>query len=476
MAEKERKALFRDNAPMACTGLTSVDGLELSGIEPEGTKRRVLFSYVTSSEAKKASEDPYYFKLAVEDGVGTMIAVDTQEITTDSVLSEGNTVSELAAVTSIPEWVGKTVYPIIALSAPRDSMLVPTLKMGIKTTNSNEAYTKTEISSDIVLSESNVTVTKCEAAITATDGGAVTVTGSVYDNGAWSDYLSLTELRGKTGSKVRFKAVYTVTRIGASVARLDSVTIAFAEGGAHVSGADAAIVISAKDVDMDVSYVRSSLIHSELKDADLSAFVCFSQGISTRDKLEIGVGTGVKQSFALADANINPSTIKCFSGQGRVYDFDYNMVDKSLSFIGAKDEKCYVSYDYNIPAEDWRPMDKGETDRYQQDQDRFSTKFYYTLPDGEDAKHIMAIKYVLTRVPGEAEEALGEATGKNQPFTLAHVTDADHLAIEGAEFSLDNTGKSGILVAPKGTSLTAVYSYKGEAPVVESYITAFNHK
>lgn len=476
MSEKKRTALFRDNAPLACTGVTSVDGFELSGIQPEGTERRILFSLETSTAVKNNPAGTHYYKLTAENGVATMAEATVQNITVDSVLAEGNTVAELATITSIPEWVGETIYPIVAMSAPRDSALAPTFKMGIKTTNSNEAYTKTEISPEIVLSTEKMVITKCEAAVSTEAGGAVAVTGAYYDNGAWSEYMNLTELRGKAGTKVRFKAVYTVTRIGVSKAKLDSVTVSFAQGGAHVSGADATIIISAKDVDIDVAYVRSSLIHQELKDADLSAYVCFSDGIKYREYLELGVGTGVKQVFALADNNINPSTIKCFSGQNRIYDFDYNMVDKSLTFIGTKDEKCYASYEYDIPAEDWQLMDKGETDRYQQDKDLYTTKFYYTLPDGGQAKHIMAIKYILTRVPGEAEESLGEATGKSQKFTLAHTTDADHLTIEGAEFTLDSTGKSGVLVAPKGTALTAVYSFKGEAPVVESYITAFNHK
>lgn len=62
------------------------------------------------STSSTVTSVPEWFKLNIASGVATMSMVATQDLTVDSVLAEGNTVTELSSVTSIPEFAGKSVY------------------------------------------------------------------------------------------------------------------------------------------------------------------------------------------------------------------------------------------------------------------------------------------------------------------------------------------------------------------------------
>ena len=110
----KRTALFRDNAPLSAAGVTSVDGFVIDGIEPAGTRRRVLFSHESSTAAQISSlstqststaSTPSYYKLTI-DGTGkaTETKVDITNITAEAVLENGNTIDELASTKSIPDF------------------------------------------------------------------------------------------------------------------------------------------------------------------------------------------------------------------------------------------------------------------------------------------------------------------------------------------------------------------------------------
>lgn len=241
-----RRAIYIDNAPLGCAG-TTVDGFTLDGVQPTGTDRRIIFAVDKEDGTKR------YVKLAVASGTATEAelkvskattsgateetAVTASDITADYVLSVGNTVTELSTVTSIPAWVGKNVYPIIALIAPEDSASAPTLKLGIKTTTGVDQYEKTEESPAYVLAEEDVDVISVDANVETAGGAACDVSVRFYSGGAWGDYMKLTEAKNVRASKAQFKARYQVTAIdGEDSARVKDAVIVYAASMAKVSG------------------------------------------------------------------------------------------------------------------------------------------------------------------------------------------------------------------------------------------------
>jgi hypothetical protein len=81
-----------------------VNMIDIVGSEPADTKRRFAFKIGDK-----------YVKLDAE---GNAVNLATQAITVNSVLTEGNTAAELTALTNVPAFVGKMVYPVVALYAP----------------------------------------------------------------------------------------------------------------------------------------------------------------------------------------------------------------------------------------------------------------------------------------------------------------------------------------------------------------------
>ena len=101
-----------------CTGMTSVDGFEITGIQPSGTERR--FGVQIDGVWSRIESD------------GTLTELMEQSISADALLHEGNTAEELLALTSVPALVGKKVGLAVALSAPGEDAAMPTAGIGIK--------------------------------------------------------------------------------------------------------------------------------------------------------------------------------------------------------------------------------------------------------------------------------------------------------------------------------------------------------
>ena len=110
-----KKELTYSITPLDCTGASSVTGFTLTSSVPSGTDVRAAFQIGGT-----------WYKL-VGPGSATLSALPTQAITTDSVLAEGNTVAELAAITGIAAFAGQSVNVAIALMAPGDATAMPYL-------------------------------------------------------------------------------------------------------------------------------------------------------------------------------------------------------------------------------------------------------------------------------------------------------------------------------------------------------------
>ena len=118
-----KKALIISTSPKDFSTSLSVNNFSILGNEPANTKRRIVF-YVNGG----------WYKLANNNGTASLAKVPTQNITADSVLNEGNTVAELNALKSVPPFVGRYVYPAVAMYAADGVTTMPSIRLGINYT------------------------------------------------------------------------------------------------------------------------------------------------------------------------------------------------------------------------------------------------------------------------------------------------------------------------------------------------------
>ena len=451
--------LITPNIAWNFSSASSVDGFTIEGTQPVGTDRRAVFII-----------DETAYKLSVENGVGTPVVVTGNDV--DVILEEGNTMAELASVTSIPAWVGKKVTPCFAMYMPQNVPEAPTLKVGIKYAVIENQYAKTEISDEISLADEDVLITDVTISSLISAGNTVEVMASLYNGSAWGEYVPIESIIGLSARKIKIKAVCTVLEIGVGEASLNKVVVYHRDGNQQTSSVTSTVITNTHDLGMTARHVRASIVHDTLKDAVIRAYASLRSNPSRREYYQIGTATGESQTIALTDSGIDPESIKLWSGTNRVYSFDFNLVEGTITLAGTAGTGIYASYDYGFGMETWIPMTADGTQVYDKDKMTYNSAFSYSVPANEAGKNIAAVKFELARTPGTAEEPLGTANGVAQMFYLSHNADAETISIPGAEFSA--SGRLVTLAAASGTNLVATYDYDGTPPVCHSYAIAWN--
>lgn len=468
-----KKGLTYNNTPLDCAAMSSVTGFTLNGTQPSSTDRRVAFKV-----------DGTWYKL-VGAGAATLSALPTQALTDDSVLAEGNTVAELAAITSIPAFVGKSVYVAIAMSAPGDATVLPTLSIVVNGVASTSQTTKSVLSAPITLAVEAVEVVDLAASVIATDGASAAVTVSLQQNGSWSNYLPLSQARRQMATAIQFKADYAVATIGTGSAKVDRVTASYRSNSAPVSGDTAEIISVTEDFDgVGMRFGRITVRHQPLQDAQLGAMIAMRTTPKVRERINIGVGNGNRQTLDLkpqgataVDTGVNHNTIRLWHGAAEVFDFDYNTQLSQVSTTAPDGVTVFASYSYGWEPELWVDMTKGTTQSYD-DPNVQSTEFTYILPSAEAAKGVSAVKVLLKKPGGTVTAAaLGTATGKTQMVVLDHAAKLATVQVASsagtASWSYDESSRILTFVGTKGASLAVSYDWTAETPVVYALVAAW---
>ena len=427
-----RTALLRDIAPLSLAGASSVTGFSVEGSEPAGTARRLVFSHSDINAA------PEYFKLAIdENGTATEVAVTTQEITADSVLTEGNTAAELLTVKDIPAWVGTTVYPVIALSAPEEQTAVPALKLGIITNSIAAQYEKYEESPVYVLADSNVDIVSANGDnCTVTGNATVDVEIRLRDGGTWGEYMNIKNAAGLKANAVQLRARYRTTTLdGSESAKLDFASVVYSSSAAKLSGETTELVLNTKhfkDNGGDGIVFATGLIrHTALRDAKISGYVALRDEIQTREMYAIGTGTGARQTIDLPDENIDYNSVVVYVNGNAITDYSVNTTSNQISLTADRGMAITASYTYGWEDETWREMACAGSQVYNGSDD-YMTLFQYGVPEEDTGKTVSTVKFKLDRPEGDvADELLGIANGDTQIFLLPHFARADTITCSG---------------------------------------------
>lgn len=440
--EFRRQALLKSRQCLDFTQETSVPQLIIAGTQPDGTSRRVIF---------EIDGRLYRFVNGALD-----IYDDRGEL--DDILADGNTVDELMALENIAGFVGKKVFPVIALDAPADAPVLPRIKISAKVNSYNDIYSKTETSPIYELAP-NGRIVRVSTAISTNGFGTVTVKCRLKNPvTGWGDWLATADASGKLASAIQFQANYVLTTLdGSDSAKVDNVQTDYTTD-AFTSAADFfELVTTPQEFSANLGTCYALVKHDALLDCGVSAFVKFAPPVQHRE-VSLGNATGREQTFNLPDRFLIASSLHLEIGGRTIQNFYYDTQNSGISFTGEAGAAIFVSYDFGA-EEIWREMAVSESAAE-------ATKFVYRLSESINSK-VSAVKIRFTKKAGHVEEALGVGTGREQIFATEHR--ATSLTCT-APFKYDEQTHILRTLAPIDESITAAYNWKGAFPNVREII------
>ena len=409
-------------------------------------------------------------------GVVTLIPIATQALTVDSVLVEGNTITEAQAATSIPDFAGKLISPAIALYAAPNATAMPMIKIGIKGFNGQDQYTKEILSEEYIFADKPVRVFNFTANPTTENGGTVTVLVSLKnENDIWSDWITLTQANeNKVAKGVKFKVIFSATQLGVSLAKLGYVSFAYMSGLSFTSDMADVITVT-KDFGDKIRQAKVIVKHQRLQDAVISASAGTKKPPQKATNEYLGLGTGEYQSFVLSHpVGVVPGSVQVYFNSSSATSFDYNTTTGSVGCVAPNGVSISANYEYGLEAETWEALIKGETLAGITED---TTEYYVTLPT-ESAKAISLFRTRMEKREGTVTaENLGVSSGFTQRFILNHyakqstvIIHAGDSLVPNANWNYEPINKMLTVVAPIGKQLTADYNWSSEQPVINSII------
>ena len=454
----DKQGLCISKSPINLLDKTSITGITTEGIQPANTYRHVAFKV-----------DDAWKKLTIASGgAATLTDLATQAITAESLISEGNTAAELANVTSVPGFVGKLVYPAVALYAGESATVMPTFGMTIEgeIDTTINTYTYTDYSQEYVLStEADVPIVSCVADTTTTGNGSVSITARIKQGDTWSEYMSLESLHIKEANAIQLKAVYNVqTTSGADSCTIDKVTITCNTAGAIVSDATTEIVTVTQEFTNDLTYVHAYAKHEVLNDAEIKAFCSLRKTPQKRTMYQIGNGTGANRVYQLQDSGVNQDTLMIYVDGNIVQDFSYNTETSQVNLTAPNGSVVSASYEYGWESSDWIEMTKGTTQV--NDSGLYTTEYTCVVPTHEQSLTVTAVKFALVRPEGTVtNETIGVGTGKRQLFQLPHIAKKEIMQCSG-QWNFDQETNILTVIAPEGSDIVVSYNWIAETPKI----------
>ncbi len=449
-----KSARLEAKQPLDATNLTHIDGFQIEGTAPAGTDRRFLFK-VDDTIYKFFNGSPRAYS-----GDGSLA----------NILAYGNTSDDLAAVTDLSSWLGKEIYPIIALTAPYDSDF-PTVKLSLKTHTTTDALSKSLYSAVTKLEGDNPKIADVNADFVTEGQATCTVNIRLYQNGAWTSWLPLNEAQNQSVTFFQIRIVLKVVDIGEDSAQINAVTIRYTTGEAPVSGDVAELFTPYLDFEVPLQTAYLVVKHKRLIDSTIDADVSFLPAPAHRERYQLGISSGSKESFSLPDTQIDHSTLQVFVDGELTNDFDFNLEVNEVTLNAPRDSAVAVSYDYNCGAEVWLPMSRSSDQQPNSDDDFYSSRFALSTTLDNYSKAAVRIKF--TRTSGtQPSTVLGVATGKVQQYALPHRMTKLYVT-GGVDYSYDQDSNILTLVATAGKTVKFSGNWQGEQHAATGFVAGF---
>lgn len=472
-----RQSLLKTTEPLDATNETSVYGFSISGTQPTGTERRIIFQV-----------DGLLYKFD-----GNTLEEYKYPGDFEDVLEYGNTVGELLAVTSIQSWCGKKIYPIIALDAPEDSPVMPSIKIMLNVNSYNDVYTKTETSPVYDLTtddgaEGKIIDVELEPDLVGV--AKITPRVRLKSGNVWGEWQVPESATGKTASAVQWKATHVLTKLdGTDTSKIGKFRVDYTTNSARLTADKIEIVTAPQSFSSGLGTCYALIKHDELRDAQIKAYVKYIPENSSRTRIKIGTATGESQTLILGvesevtdeesgitstqripDANIDPATIQLFANGIKFNDFYYDTENSSVTFTQRVNADISASYEYDLPVEDWAEMTlqaSGEIGG------TFAKRFVYRPSTSTTKYYSGAVKFVIEKLSGKVDNSLlGYATGKEQKFFINHRAQKESFVCSG-DWKFDETTQIVSVIHEEGAEIYCSYDYAGEIPEVYGIVAGW---
>ena len=130
------------------------------------------------------------------------------------------------------------------------------------------------------------------------------------------------------------------------------------------------------------------------------------KGIVEKNGVNIGTGTGVKQTLTLPDEKIDYSSIRVYVNGAETSNFDANTETNpaEITLKVANGARITVDYKCNYNEENWQEMNLVTVQGYQ-DSDIIASKFEYAIDASESEKTRVCVKWRLEEIDDTEETA-----------------------------------------------------------------------
>ena len=449
----QEQSLLLTTTPFNLSQETSVTGFEIGGVEPDTSKRRILFEV-----------DGKIFKFEGNN----LIQIDCDK-TADSVLEFGNSVQELLQVTDISEWCGKIVYPIIALQSDLPAAVKPTISLGVKVKSFNDIFQKAELSPIFELGEKakflSVTFEKA-----VSGGGTANLQVRLRQENIWSAFMSVEEAANQICQAVQLKANFSVTSTsGTSSAAISNAEINFVKFSEETAATTSTIYLKPVTFSENLSVCYLTVFHAKLYDCELKAFVSYDE-LPLEFEGVLGTGTGETQNFTL-ESGIDLDTLEIFVAGVKTFNFTFNAAENNLSLIAEIGAEISAKYKYNLAAENWQEMELQFTTFDENfDTGLFVSRFVDRLEVAEKSK-VAKVKIVAKVLQGSSTQEV-TAIGGMQFVALGHKPKVDTITCTADYFFDENNLLK--IKANAGTKVQISYDWEGETLSLNKFYVAFS--
>ena len=335
-----KRALLKTKHFWDFTNFTSVKTFQIAGTEPPETSRRIIF---------QIDDKLYRFVNNILDEY-----VWRGEI--DDILKYGNTVGELLDLTDIPAFVGKKVFPIIALDAPSDAPVFPKINISVKVSSYNDVYTAYEFSPVYKLSENSKIVSVIERKDERGNATAVSTCRIKKLSGEWCDWVYISEVQNQICSEIQFRTQFVLTTLdGTDAVENHTITFSYTENADKNAANFRNFYTKTENCEMDLKTCYLLINHKPLENATLQAFVNLMSPRKRRENVQVGTTAGIEQTLYLPDKYFAQDTLHVELNGVPFFDFDFDTASSALKFTAAAGQTVTASYDF-LPAENWQEM------------------------------------------------------------------------------------------------------------------------
>lgn len=413
---------------------------------------------------------------------GNAERVETQELSAESVLDEGNTISELEALTDIPAFVNTRLRYAIALESADPYTVRPKVKFSVKCMNLTEVLSKTTLSPKYEWNEA-ILIKDIFADSSIFANGEVDIKAKYTDahTGTESDWGSIDELRGLEVTSLQFKVLNEVQEQNSDRSILKSIQVDYTRSeNITVPENVSEIFTITKDWRNNLHNCRVVVRHSQL---DGSAIKCYAAIRSKPVKVKgenIGVipGQTTVQTYNFAHPEgININSVNIYNNNvKKVGGYDIDSENGQIIFTEPQDTYTTIDYEYGWGAEQWVEMTLDKTDSF----DSFDQSVYrVNIPESVagNIQSIAGIRLALETTKGRINrEPIGQGKGVLTTYKLSKpvrdgkieikYTNMGGLELDSWHYVLDSNTSFVKVNAEAGAAIDASYNWESISPTV----------